>query len=182
MLRSKPAIARLRSATAPRTLGLVMASAVLASTLSCGYRSGGQGWKGSSETFQSTEFLPATLTLTDTRTGEEVWTQDIPVGYQVVTRFISDGGTDLINRPDRLEYQVFERGTQRGRLRSAIAVPPAGARRWELSYREGPEFAEDGIRTGHLGNTPPWFELPRRPWPEYLNNPEADEETYMDRP
>lgn len=151
-------------------------AALLVAGASCGYRSGGQGWKGSSETFKSTEFLPATLTLVDTRTGEEIWTQDIPVGYQIVTRFIKGGGgTDRVNRPDRLEYQVFEIGSKYGKLRSAVAVPSAGVRRWEIAYREAPEFAEDGIRTGHLGNTPPWFELPPRPWPDHLNNPDYND-------
>lgn len=144
-------------------LGLAVAATLAVG--GCGYRSGGQGWKGSSETWRSTEFLPATLTLVDTRSGEELWTQDIPVGYQMVTTFISGGGTDKVERPDRLEYQILLNGTPFGRLRSAIAVPPANCRRWELSYRDTPEYAEGGIRNGHLGISPPLWEPPSRPLP-----------------
>ncbi len=148
-------------------IGLALATAALAG---CGYRSGGQGWKDSSETWKSTEFLPVTLTLIDVRSGEEVWTQDVPVGYQIVTRFITGGGTDRVERPDRLEYQTFQNGTHFGKLRSAIAVPPANSRRWEITYRQGPEYAEDGLRTGFFGNMPPWLELPPRHQPDLAND------------
>lgn len=145
------------------TLGLGLLALPLTG---CGYRAGGQGWKGSSETWPSTEFLPATLTLVDVRSGEELWTQDIPVGYQMVTHFIAGGGTDKVERPDRLEYQIFLNGTRVGKLRSAIAVPPSECRRWEVSYRDAPEYAEPGLRNGYLGNSPPWFELPAKPLPD----------------
>lgn len=156
----------MRQRTTNRRRLLLAAAVSLAAGAGCGYRPGGQGWKGSSETWRSTEFLPATLTLVDTRSGEEVWTQDIPVGYQMVTRFIDGGGPDRIERPDRLEYQIFQNGTRYGKLRSAVAVPPANCRRWELTYREAPEYAEDGLRNGFFGNMPPWLELPPRRAPD----------------
>ncbi len=155
------------STSARLSLTLALALGSLALPLSgCGYRPGGQGWTGSSETWPSTEFLPATLTLVDIRSGEELWTQDIPVGYQMVTHFIEGGGTDKVERPDRLEYTLFLNGTKYGKLRSAIAVPPAQCRRWELSYRDAPEYAQPGLRNGGLGNAPPWFELPAKPLPD----------------
>ncbi|MCC6908478.1 MAG: hypothetical protein IT430_11090 [Phycisphaerales bacterium] len=143
----------------------ILTCAALVAT-GCGYRPGGQGWTGSSETWPSTEFHPATLTLVDVRTGEELWTQDIPVGYQMVTRFVEGGGPDKVERPDRLEYQIFLVGTKYGKLRSTIAVPPATCRRWELSYRDAPEYREPGVRNGLLGNMPPWWELPAKPLPD----------------
>ncbi len=156
-----------RSSRGRRTLILALTLSLLSLPLSgCGYRAGGQGWQGSSETWPSTEFLPATLTLVDIRSGEELWTQDIPVGYQMVTRFVSGGGTDKVERPDRLEYQILLNGTKVGKLRSAIAVPPAECRRWELAYRDAPEYAQPGLRNDFLGNSPPWFERPARPLPD----------------
>ena len=146
------------------------ALAVLTATVvllgGCGYRPGGKGFKGSAETWPSTEFKPATLTLVDTRSGEELWTMDIPVGYHLVTKFVKDGGTDQFERPDRLEYEVLQLGTKYGVRHSAIAVPAANCRRWDVSYRPAPEYAEPGPRNGFFGNSPPWWDPKAGPLPD----------------
>lgn len=126
------------------TAALTVAVALLPVLTGCGYQSGSRGFKGSAHTYVSSEHLPATLTLVDTRTGEVVWTMDIPAGKQLVTRFSADAGTDPVDRPDRLEYAVMDAGDRYGRLRSVVSVPNAASRRWELTYRSGPEFATAG--------------------------------------
>lgn len=128
-----------------RTIRHICLLTAFAATLSgCigAYKPGSKGFTGSAHTWTSTEFRPATVSLIDTRTGEVVWTMDIPPGKWLVTRFRKGGGHDEILHPDRLEYQIFNAGTKYGRLRSAISVPGPTVRRWELSVRPGLEYAQ----------------------------------------
>lgn len=119
-------------------------AAVLSLSGGCGYRPGSKGFKGAAHTYTSTTHRPATLSLIDTRTGEVVWTVDVPPGKQVVTKFVEGAGTDPVERPDRLDYAVMDLGDKHGRLRSVVSVPDAASRRWDLTYREGPEYEAAG--------------------------------------
>jgi len=98
------------------------------------YRPGDMGWEGAPATWTSTTTFPARVTLIDTRTGEEVWSSDVPPDMWLVTRFRPDAGNDDpdARRPDRLAYGLFPAGTTGGMLRSSLPVPGPEARRWVL--------------------------------------------------
>lgn len=122
-----------------RTLAI---GAALASSLAIGLQSGchhqgGSLWSDDKHTYVSTPWRPWTVTLTDTRTGEAVWSMDVPVGKQLVLQFRKGSGPNEF-KPDMMDWSVMEpkRG---GRLRNQIAVPPASARRLDPVLRPTPE-------------------------------------------
>ena len=87
---------------------------------------------GQAATYWSTESLPATITIVDTRTGEPFFTVEIPVGKQLVIDFKE--------------------------LRNGITVPDSFSRRIDVSYRAAPEYADtpdDPLRVDE--NRPDWW-------------------------
>ena len=62
-----------------------------------------------------------------------------------------------------MQSTVRPRGDRTVRVAEILV---ANCRRWELSYRDAPEYAEDGMRNGFFGNMPPWLELPPRHQPD----------------
>lgn len=95
-----------------------------------------------STTYHSTETSPKTITMIDLRTDEEIFVMDIPPGKQLTLDFVPDGGDDPVYTPDLMRYQVWDIGTSWGRLRNSMTVPPASARRIEVSIRRGIEYRE----------------------------------------
>lgn len=104
------------------------------------YQPGDQGFEGSVHIWPSQEHRPATVTLYDTRTGEAVWTIDVPPGKWLATRFRTGMGNDEVYRPDLLEYSLFDEGRAYGQLRSSISVPGDSSRRLELTIRDGVKY------------------------------------------
>ncbi|MBL1216872.1 MAG: hypothetical protein D8M59_05190 [Planctomycetes bacterium] len=105
------------------------------------YQPGDQGFEKSVHIWTSQEHQPATVTLYDTRTGEAVWSIDVPPGKWLATRFRTGLGNDEVYRPDLLEYSLFDEGRSYGQLRSSISVPADTSRRVELTIRDGTEYA-----------------------------------------
>lgn len=106
------------------------------------------GWNSDdSRVFQSAEYLPQTVSLVDTRTQQVVWTYDVPVGRQLVTRFVSPSSSQRVEDPafpDTLMWDDWESGQMFGNPNRQQKVPPRTARRWEVSLRPGPEAAKTG--------------------------------------
>lgn len=90
-------------------------------------------------TYPSTETMPKTVTLVNTATNEVIWFQAIPPGQQLTLQFLSGGGDDPVNRPDRMIWELQPLGTQTGRLRNQITVPSAAARRIDVNVSQEPE-------------------------------------------
>jgi len=127
---------------------LVMVVGLAMSSLlgGCGvpwYQPGDQLYPGSTHIWTSEEHRPSTVTLFDTRTGDAIWSMEIPPGQWLATKFVDGGGDDDVLRPDRLDYHLFAAGTRMGKLRSGMSVPNAESRRWELTVRDGIEYEEE---------------------------------------
>lgn len=83
--------------------------------------------------YPSTTDLPQTVTLVDTRSGQAVWSKDIPVGQQLVMRFYAAKGEDPTN-PDRLDWQIMPIGAG-GQMNNQVFVPPSSSRRIDTAFR-----------------------------------------------
>ncbi len=97
---------------------------------------------GQAATYWSTESLPTTITILDTRTGEPFFTVEIPVGKQLVLDFKSGEGDDDLLTPDLMRYDVMPLGQKTGTLRNGISVPDRFSRRIDVSYRAAPEYGK----------------------------------------
>ena len=84
--------------------------------------------------YPSTTELPQTVAIVDTRTGETIWSKDIPVGRQLVIRFYAEKSEDDAN-PDRMDWQLMQPRQGGATLSNHVYVPPANARRIETSFR-----------------------------------------------
>ncbi len=115
------------------------AVAVLALSACHSPKGGIMPYTGGTDVFYSGEYLPATITLMDTRTDEVIFAIDVPTGQQIVLQFLDGEGDDPVYAPDLMMYELMERGTSFGKLRNAITVPSADVRRIDVNYRPGPE-------------------------------------------
>ncbi|MCW5768087.1 MAG: hypothetical protein KIT19_05345 [Phycisphaeraceae bacterium] len=97
--------------------------------------------------YQSTTDTAQTITLVDTRTGQAVWSKDVPVGQQLVMRFYADkNDVDPVN-PDRLDWAMMPSGQRGGTLSNRVFVPASHSRRLDVTFRapgEMPPMAEAG--------------------------------------
>jgi hypothetical protein len=132
---------------------------------------------GGALTYYSTEPLPMTITLVDTRSEEPVFAMEIPVGKQLTLQFREDKGDDPVGTPDLMVYEVFPRGTKGGKLRNALTVPNRYCRRIDVTYRAAPEAApvppDQAIRADQ--ERPAWWTPEGGPLP-------PDKPAVMDRP
>lgn len=100
-------------------------------------------------TYVSTAWQPWTVSLVDTRTGEALWSVDVPVGQQLGLGFIRGAGPNMY-KPDLMQWGLMEAGQMIGTRDNQLPVPPYSARRIESSIRATPEM--------------PGAELPGSPW------------------
>ena len=107
----------------------------------CGYKPGGNSISQDEFTYISEPFLPITLQLIDTRTGEVFWEYEIPVGKQLTFRFFPNKEPKNAYTPDLMRWELFDKPTGHGGLRNTMLVPPSTARRVDYFTRETPEFA-----------------------------------------
>ncbi len=125
---------------------------------------------GGSSTYYSTISRPTTVTLVDTRTEEAIFSIEIPVGKQLSLDFVEGKGDDPVETPDLMRYQLFEIGTTSGKLRNAMTVPAATARRIDVDYRHGAEPmsipARQALRTDQLPERPAWWTPRGGPLPQ----------------
>jgi hypothetical protein len=109
---------------------------------------GGRGNSADAFTYVSTEYQPKTISLVDTRTGQTVWSYELPVGRQLNMQFFrgdSNTAADFLN-PDTMTWDDVPAKTYFGLARQRLAVPPATARRIDVALRPSPELTPEPVR------------------------------------
>lgn len=93
-------------------------------------------------TYVSRPFQPWTVDLVDVRTGEVIWSVDVPVGEQLVVDFQAapSGKAKDAWRPDTMLWDVVPSGRRFGALSNKLAVPDRNSRRLEPKIRSIPEM------------------------------------------
>lgn len=119
---------------------ILAACAVVLGGCRSGWSESGPGRSTDTFTYVSTAHQPKTITVTDTRTAEPVWTVEIPAGQQLVIKFQSNDKAKGTSTPDVMRWGLFPAGTRWGTLDERIPVPGPDARRVEMTLREGAEF------------------------------------------
>ena len=136
---------------------LAAAAAITAAALVGGlggcYTPGGPGYSADRFTYHSTTWQPWTVSVEDTRTGQEFWSVEVPVGQQLVVRFIEGEGTDGEFTPDMMQWQLMPIGRTSGSLENSLPVPPASARLLRPRLRRAPELPADMVAA--QGGPPP---------------------------
>lgn len=127
-----------------------LAAAILAPS-GC-YSEGGLGWSEDQYCYVSRPHQPWTVTLKDTRTGQEVWSVEVPVGKQLVVHFLPGTGVPGGYMPDTMEWALMDEGVTSDRLANSLPVPPANARRLDPTLRPTPEFPPD-MKAGRPAGT-----------------------------
>lgn len=97
---------------------------------------------GGSHTYYSSELSPKTVTLTDLRTSDVLFSLDIPAGKQLTFDFIEGDGNDPVYAPDTMRWDLWDIGARFGFMQNSLSVPPAGSRHIAVSLRSGPEYIE----------------------------------------
>lgn len=128
-----------------RPLFLIGAISLLAGSALSGcssYQTYGPWWSGNAPlTFESTPHQPKTLSLIDIRTGETLWSVDVPVGKELVVKFrenVNKGET----MTDVMEWGILDFNAHSGDLENSIPAPPREARRLDMTLRPHPEQAQ----------------------------------------
>lgn len=104
-----------------------------------GYYPGGGYVSRDRFVYESTSWTPQTITLRDTRTGEDIWSLDVPVGQKLVVWFHrGEGPGDAY--PDSMTWDVMDFEENFRTLRYEIAVPPDSSRLIVSTLRTAPEL------------------------------------------
>lgn len=120
--------------------GLIVLCSGCSMGLNPGWKPGGNLASNDHYTYVSTSHTPQTVSIVDTRSGEVIWSRDVPVAKQLNIRFVRNTNKDNPSRPDTMKYAVTDAGKLFGRLTDEITVPPAESRRIDVELRKGPEF------------------------------------------
>ncbi|HMN41443.1 MAG TPA: hypothetical protein PKE29_11405 [Phycisphaerales bacterium] len=119
------------------------------------YTEGGPGMSLDQHVYVSRPWQPWTVTLRDTRTGQEFWSMDVPVGKRLAISFSTDTGTEDKYTPDKMNWALVDEEKDMGfRLTNSLPVPPANSRRLEPTLRTAPELPESMV-TVTKGTLPP---------------------------
>jgi hypothetical protein len=128
----------MRSGFNASRVGLLLGVVALGAVPAGCYYPGGPLMSADRYTYESTPWQPWTVTLTDTRTGEAVWSVDVPVDQQVVLSFSQGTGPNEY-KPDEIVWELMPRGQRFGARNNRLPCPPAGARRLDATLRPTPE-------------------------------------------
>ncbi|MCA9285151.1 MAG: hypothetical protein KDA22_08065 [Phycisphaerales bacterium] len=124
-------------------------------------------------TYYSTETEQKTITMIDLRTDQPFFVQVIPPSHQLTFQYLQGGGDDPVLTPDRMIYAVLPMGTMTGKLTNQITVPPASARRIDVSVSQdikyAPEPPEQRLRTDQVEDRPDYWSPRGGPLPEKKN-------------
>jgi hypothetical protein len=97
-------------------------------------------------TYVSSSWQPKTISLIDTRTGETIWSVDVPVGKKLVIDFNpppkDETGADPA-RPDVMVWDLMAPDQYFGQLKNKVRVPGPATRRVEMTLRPAPELPEE---------------------------------------
>ena len=132
------------------TLPLLTAAIASITLGGCYSPSGGiMPFSGGAYTYTSSETQQKTVTLLDLRNGEEIFRVDIPPGKQLVMDFDKDEGDDNVYTPDRMRYEIMDRGEKTGKLSNSMTVPNSASRRIEVSLRNEVEYTPASAMRPH---------------------------------
>jgi hypothetical protein len=119
------------------------------------YTEGGPGAAVDQAVYVSRPWQPWTVTLRDTRTGQEFWSMDVPVGKRLILSFSTDTGTKDKYTPDKMKWALVDESEDFAvNLPNSLPVPPADSRRLEPTLRAVPELPESMV-TVTKGSLPP---------------------------
>lgn len=133
---------------------LLAGAAILAGAALSGcatYSPGGSGFADDTHTYYSVPHEPKTVTLVDTRTGQTLWTYEIPVNRQLTVRFYDDQSPDTPATPAKFYWREFEIGTTQGNLDNEMLVPDFRNRRLDWFIRPAPEFPHTPAKAATAG-------------------------------
>ncbi|USN99331.1 MAG: hypothetical protein H6810_01240 [Phycisphaeraceae bacterium] len=106
---------------------------------------GGRGASLDQFTYVSETYSPKTVSLVDTRSQEEIWSMDVPVGQKLIIRFYTNKTKDNIDFPDVMRWDMIP-ATQLGTLLdNSMPVPDRWSRRVEMEIREAPEYPPETL-------------------------------------
>ncbi len=131
---------------AVRGLGVVGLSTTLLMT-GCTMKGGGlmpsSAGTASPMTWESTAACPKTIVIVDTRTGENVFEMDIPLGQQLSAQFSQHKDPQKHpEAPDLMRYTLMPLGQWVGHLDESIEVPHAWNRRIDVFFRSPELYTE----------------------------------------
>lgn len=109
----------------------------------CWAPGGTHGFVRESDTFESTVDMPQTVTLIDRRTGETLWSYDVPVDMQLSLKFSEDANKEVDPAfPDLMKWDIWERGTMFGNPANQLPAPNKASRFLDVKLRKRPELPE----------------------------------------
>ncbi len=109
--------------------------------------------------FTSTTWSPKTVVLIDTRTEEELWRYDAPVGTKLTLRFFS-GDEDNLIYPDEMRWEITSTIGTSFKDSGELPCPPEGVRRVDWYERAKPEYPRPDAPEGVPGELPEAGETP----------------------
>jgi hypothetical protein len=118
-----------------RTASKLFLSAILASaTLTL------PGCRTEFYNYISTPDAPQTVSLKDTRTGETLWTVEVPVGRKLHVVFLQQPGRAEAQGWDEMQWDLVASDKDANFIRNTMRVPPPSARRLDVALRAPGEF------------------------------------------
>lgn len=115
----------------------------------------GPYWSADRYCYESHSWQPWTVTIIDTRTGQAVFSMDVPVGKELVFEFFEEDGDKVGDDfpspiyPDKMTWDIWPKGQRYGDPRYSMSVPAAPHRRIDSKLRKVPELPPE--MTGETG-------------------------------
>ncbi|MEM1328985.1 MAG: hypothetical protein AAGG07_00340 [Planctomycetota bacterium] len=110
-------------------------------------RAGGAGATEDRHNYPSTTHSPKTIRVVDSRSGEVLWSFDVPVGQKLSLKF-DEGEYENEVLPDRMRWGLGPISGDPGLDLGEMAVPDSTSRRLEMELREAPEYPSAGTGEG----------------------------------
>lgn len=117
---------------------------------------GGPMWSADRYTYVSRTWEPKTVSVIDTRTGESIWSVDIPVGQKLSVGFSKGTGPNEY-KPDEIVWEVIPEDRTFATRSNRQPCPPAHARRIEMHIRATPELPGAEMPGSPYGTTAPAY-------------------------
>lgn len=135
----------LRPSASVACAGALLLSA-LAGCQAYHYTAGGTMASTDQYAYESTSWMPQTVAVVDTRTGQELLVVEVPVGQKLVMNFVSKAklrgliGTSNETYPETLRWDLWPRGQIFGEPMKTIDVPGPESRLIDVRLRPQPEL------------------------------------------
>ena len=91
-------------------------------------------------TYASHPDWPQTVTLKDTRTGEVLWTAEIPVGQKLNVVFSKRADTAEADGSDEMRWAIVPVDESSTKYTNTLTVPPPSGRRLDVEIRKPGEM------------------------------------------